>query len=151
MWPEWLSVAYQELRRGVREVPGPAHNPRILEYHQATTLKATTDEVPWCAAFVGWALSEAHVKPTGSAAARSYLTWGVGVSPVHPPLGAVMVLKRGGASQPGPEVLDAQGHAGFFFGHGQPGEFLLLSGNTGDALTLEKFSVHRLLGVRWPR
>jgi len=148
--PKWLSVAYQELRLGVRETPGPEHTGRILEYHAATSLKATTDEVPWCAAFVGWCMRRADVKSTGSAAARSYLRWGVEVSPVHPPVGAVVVLKRGGAGQPGPEVVDAQGHVAFFWCHGEPGQVVLLGGNQGDRVSLACYPVGRLLGVRWP-
>ena len=144
-------AAYQELRRGVKELPGATHNPRILQYHAATTLKATTDEVAWCAAFVGWALLEARVTPTHSAAARSYLGWGTAVSPVHPPIGAVMVLKRGGPGQPGPEVTDAMGHVGFLWGHGEPGQLVLLGGNQGDSVSLACYPVTRLLGVRWPQ
>jgi len=148
--PRWLAVAYQELRLGVREIPGPQHTGRILEYHAATTLKATTDEVPWCASFVGWCLRQADVKPSGSAAARSYLDWGVGVSVVNPPIGAVVVLKRGGAGQPGPEVRDAQGHVSFFWGHGEPGQLVCLGGNQGDKVSLACYPVGRLLGIRWP-
>jgi hypothetical protein len=43
-------IAKAEL--GTTEVPGTQNNPRILEYHATTTLKATTDEVPWCSSFV---------------------------------------------------------------------------------------------------
>ena len=149
MEPPWLAVAYQEMRRGIKEMAGALHDPRILEYHATTTLKATTDEVAWCAAFVGWALKEAGLKGTRSAAARSYLQWGVGVSPVYPPVGAVVVLKRGGSIQPGPEVLEAPGHVGFFWCHDTPGHIVLLGGNQNNEVSLATFPVHRILGVRW--
>lgn len=151
MEPRWLEVAYQEMRRGVREVPGGLHNDRILEYHASTTLKATTDEVPWCAAFVGWCLEEAEVRSTRSASARSYLAWGVPVSAVHIPVGAVVVIKRGGPNQPGPEVVAAQGHVGFFWGHGTPGHIVLLGGNQSNEVGLATYPVSRMLGVRWPK
>lgn len=147
--PRWLQLAYEEMRRGVREVAGPAANPRIVEYHSSTSLKATSDEVAWCAAFVGWCLETAGVRASGSAAARSYLTWGAGLSPAHPPVGAVMVLARGNGGQPGADVTDAPGHVGFFFGWGEPGRILLLGGNQGDQVSIGSFPVHRLLGVRW--
>lgn len=151
MEPRWLRIAYEELRSGIREVPGATtHHPRILQYHGVTRLRATKDEVPWCAAFVGWCLEQSEVASTMSAAARSYLGWGVEVSPVHPPLGAVVVLKRGGAGQPGPEVRDAQGHVGFLLTHGAPGELLVLGGNQGDSVSLASYPVHRILSVRWP-
>lgn len=151
MEPRWLQIAYEEMRRGVRELDGALHNPRILEYHASTTLKATTDEVSWCAAFTGWCLDEAEVKGTRSAAARSYLRWGVGVSPVHIPVGAVVVLKRGGGDQPGPEVLEAPGHVGFFWCHSTPGHLVLLGGNQANEVGLATFPVHRILGVRWAK
>jgi len=151
MWPSWLMVAYQEFQRGVKEIPGIDHEPRILLYHGATSYKATSDEVPWCAAFVCWCLEHGNVQSTNSAAARSYLGWGVGVSRSHPPLGGIVVLKRGGPGQPGPEVLDAQGHVGFCMGLGAPGEILLLGGNQGDRVSLQTYPENRVLGVRWPK
>ena len=48
MKPEWMEVAERELARGVREYVGPGDNPRIVEYHSATSFRATDDEVPWC-------------------------------------------------------------------------------------------------------
>lgn len=48
--PEHLKIAMKEL--GVRELAGSKHNPRIIEYHKATSLKATQDEVSWCSSFV---------------------------------------------------------------------------------------------------
>ena len=149
MWPDWLQVAYNELRHGVKEVAGPQSNPRIVSFHSRTTLKATDDDVSWCSAFVCWCMEEAGVKHTHSARARSWLEWGVAVSPVHPPLGAVLIFARGPDPQPGPEVLDAQGHVGLFFGHAEPGSLIVLGGNQSDAVTVAKFSVHKLLGVRW--
>ena len=150
MEPLWLRLAYEEMRRGVREVPGSTSNPRVLQYHNSTTLKATDDAVAWCAAFVGWCLEQAGVTHTRSARARSYLAWGAKVSVVHPPIGAVVILARGSGRQPGPETLDAQGHVGFFFGHGPPGELYLLGGNQSNAVCLERYSIHRVLGIRWP-
>jgi len=51
----WMDIAVAEL--GVHEDSHPGqHNSRILEYHQTTTLKATTDETPWCSSFVNWVM-----------------------------------------------------------------------------------------------
>jgi len=149
MEPTWLRLAYQELRRGVKEVPGEQHAQRILEYHASTSLQATADEVPWCSAFVCWAMERAGLASPGSARARDWLDWGVCVSVVHPPIGSVIVLARGGPGQPGPEVREAPGHVGFFWSHGAPGSLILLGGNQGDAVSLGSFPVHRMLGVRW--
>lgn len=37
-------------------------NGRILQYHDATTLNASEDEVPWCASFVNWCLINLWMK-----------------------------------------------------------------------------------------
>jgi uncharacterized protein (TIGR02594 family) len=89
--PKWLEVAMREI--GVVEVPGPGDNPRVIEYHQATTLKATDDSVPWCSSFVNWCMKEAGIQGSGSAAARSWLNWGKKLD--SPRNGCIAVLKRG--------------------------------------------------------
>lgn len=88
----WLWVAMEE--EGVHETPGPEHTGRILEYHAITTLKASDDETPWCAAFVGWCLEQAGIRSTRSAAAKSYLQWGYELS--GPVEGCIAVLERNG-------------------------------------------------------
>lgn len=148
--PAWLDIAYRELRAGVREIAGGEHHPRILKYGEAVTLKVTTDEIHWCSNFTNFCIEEAGLEPTRSAAARSWLDWGVELDPVHPAFGAVLIFARGKGRQPGPEVRDAPGHVNFFWGHGDPGKMLGLGGNQGDAVTIEAYPVHRLLSVRWP-
>lgn len=135
--PRWLVVAEREV--GVRETPGPRSTPRVLEYHQATALHATDDAVPWCAAFVGWVLTQSNIPPTGQANARSYLAWGVpcGVLP-----GAVVVLKRGTSRW--------QGHVGFVVGSDAM-RVRVLGGNQGDAVSVLWFPRAKVLGCRWPK
>jgi len=77
--PLWYNVALKE--RGVTEIRGNKHNDRILEYHQASNLKATTDEIAWCSSFVNWCLTQAGFFNPHSAAARSYLKWGAECKP----------------------------------------------------------------------
>lgn len=149
MEPRWLAIAYEEMRRGVKELPGASHEERILLYHGATHLRATADEVPWCSAFACWCMEHADVNSPSSARARDWLEWGVPVSSLHPPQGAVVVLKRGGHGQPGPEVQNAPGHVGFLWTLGEPGRIVLLGGNQGDSVSLGIFPTERILGVRW--
>lgn len=132
----WLPIAMAEL--GVREAPGDADNPRIVEYHQATTLRATDDEVPWCSAFACWVMQRAGVSSARSAAARSWLTWGQS-SPLRP--GAVVVLSRG--------TNPAQGHVGFALAWNDALVWLL-GGNQGDAVSVAAYRRERVVGVRWP-
>lgn len=137
MTPLWYQIAKAEL--GVREVPGPEFNPRIVAYHEATTLKATSDEVPWCSAFVCWALERANVESTHSASARSYLHWGTPIT--HPPLGAIVVMSRGGDP--------SQGHVGFLT-EVTTGKVYVLGGNQADTVSVAIFDSSRVLSYRWP-
>lgn len=136
----WLDAAYAELVAGVREVSGPHHNLRILEYLRATSLgDAGGDETPWCSAFANWSMRIGRVVGTNSAAARSWLRWGV---PSEPRVGAVCVLWRGSATS-------ALGHVGFVVGH-SGGAVHLLGGNQGDRVSVASFPVARVLGYRMP-
>lgn len=134
----WCEIAAKEL--GIEEVPGTESNPRIIEYHKATTLKATSDEISWCASFVGWALQSAGIQPTHSAAARSYLNWGKELK--EPKFGCVTVLKRGNSSW--------QGHVGFYVG-GDSFHVKLLGGNQSDKVSIANFKKSDVLGYRWPK
>lgn len=135
--PLWLKIARNEI--GQKEVVGKKSNPRIVQYHQATTLKATDDETAWCSAFVCWCLELAGEKSTKSAAARSYLKWGKAIKDF--PVGAVVVLQRGTSTW--------QGHVGFIVGSDKD-TVSLLGGNQSSSVNIQKYPKSRILGVRWP-
>ena len=140
MIPVWMRAAEAELARGVREIAGTEHHPRILEYHAATSFQASTDEVPWCSSFVNWCMQQAGYDGTRSAAARSWLTWGEPLE--QPTYGAITVLARG--------KNPALGHVGFFTDR-RGTDVLLMSGNQGNAVSIAAYPVARVLGYRWPR
>lgn len=125
----WYEVARREL--GVKELQGIADNPRIVEYHATTTLRATDDEVPWCSSFVNWCMFKAGYYGTRSAAARSWAGWGVKID--KPVKGCVVVLTRKGG-----------GHVGFFDGEDES-NIILLGGNQDDAVNVRRFRKSRLL------
>ena len=138
--PLWMRIAEAELAASVREVPGPDSNPRIVEYHSATSFKATDDRVPWCSSFVNWCLREAGIPGTRSAAARSWLTWG---DPLETPeYGCIAVLARG--------TNPAQGHVGFYTDTKPDGHILVLGGNQADAVSIAAYAPARVLAYRWP-
>lgn len=138
MIPKWLTVALDELREGVAEVPGPEASPRISAYLR-NAHQAADDEIPWCAAFVGWCLTEVGEVGTGRANARSYLNWG---TPSSPQLGAVAVLWRG-------TPTSTQGHVGFLIDVSDT-HIYLLGGNQGNRVSVATFPKDRVLGYRWP-
>jgi len=137
MIPPWLSAAIRE--KDVEEVPGDGSNPRILEYFKSTTLDATDDGVPWCAAFVGWCLEQAGIDGTKSARARSYLDWGVSIS--KPIQGCLVILSRG------PDKL--AGHVGFYWSE-DGDQVYLLGGNQQDRVCVRGYYKYNVLGYRVP-
>lgn len=126
-------IAKQEI--GVHEVKG-GENPRILEYHDCTSLNACEDEVPWCSAFANWCCKQAGIEGTGSAAARSWLKWGTSCEPEE---GCIVILRR----PPNPE----SGHVGFFVRQ-IDGLVEVLGGNQGDQVKLSRFHVSDVIGYR---
>lgn len=136
----WLSRAFTDLSADVREIPGVETHPRILEYHLETTLKATQDEVPWCSAAVCSWMEESGIPSTRSAAARSWMDWGVTL--LKPREGCIVVFWRGS-----PE--DTKGHVALFLE--EVGEFVrVLGGNQGDKVSIQSYNKRKVLGYRWP-
>jgi len=86
-----FEIAKKEI--GVTKIDGKENNPRILLYHKACDSVFTSDEIPWCAAFMNWCLQKAGGRGTRSAMARSFLAWGKKV--LKPKPGDLVVFKRG--------------------------------------------------------
>jgi len=151
--PAWLDWAVGEWRADVREVPGPEHHPRILEYFRLCGADwVTDDETPWCAAAVGAALVSTLpgiVLPRGPLRARSYLAWGERMVAEASRPGALAVFSRGAGAQPGPEVIDAPGHIAILLASASS-EVFVLGANQGDAWSIRAYPHSRLLGLRWP-
>lgn len=135
----WFAIAMREMETGVDEVVGPEHNPRIVEYHQSTSLKATDDETPWCSSFVNWCMEQAGEEKTNSAMARSWLKWGKELS--KPRKGCVTVFSRG--------IIPTAGHVGFYVDE-TTGRILLLGGNQSNQININSYPKSSLLGYRWP-
>ena len=133
--PRWLTIAKGEL--GVKEIPGSGDTPRIVEYHQTTTLKATDDEVPWCSSFVNWCLEQAGIRGTKSAAAASWREWGEELE-AEGRLGCIVVMRRKGGN-----------HVGFYMSEDADGVFVL-GGNQGDAVNVKYFPLEIVTHFRWP-
>ena len=135
--PKWLALARAEV--GVREGAGAANDPRVIRYYaDAGHAEVDHDDVAWCAAFVGAMLHRAGLPHSGSLAARSYLTWGKGISKPYP--GCIAVFKRG---------KGWQGHVAFYLSQGSKG-ITILGGNQGDAVSIMHMSPADLLGYREP-
>ena len=133
----WMDIAWQEYKRGVREIKGGKHNQRILLYHSYTTLKATADEVPWCSSAANYCVAQAGFEPTRSAAARSWLNFGEKIE--NPFYSCIVVFRRG--SSP------TAGHVAFYIT--TIGENILcLGGNQSDTWTVAFYPKKNVLGYR---
>jgi uncharacterized protein (TIGR02594 family) len=135
--PKWMLIALAEL--GVTEEPGEKNNPRVLEYHGATSLKSTADDIPWCSAFLCWVMECARVASTRSAAARSWADWGNAIQ--RPKFGAIAVLERGKHAW--------QGHVGLYL-DSDATKVYVLGGNQGDRVSVQSFLKTQVISYRWP-
>lgn len=135
--PKHLQIALGEV--GVKEVPGSGNNPKVIEYHSATTLKAKADAIAWCASFASWVLEMAGIRSTRSAWARDYLNWGVRLS--APRRGCIVVHER---NAPG-----GDSHVNFFL-RDLGDSIECVGGNQSNAVTIARFPKSSILGYRWP-
>ena len=133
----WMSIAEAEL--GTKEVDGDGNNPRVIEYHNTTSGHFKQDSVPWCSSFVNWVMTQCQIKGTGSAAARSWLKWGIAVE--EPKRGCIVILKRG--------TSKTSGHVGFVESVGLL-TIKVLGGNQSDSVCYKTFPRLRVLGYRLP-
>ena len=134
--PGWLTLARSHI--GLREIPGPAHQPVISAWLHRLGAWWNDDEVPWCGTFVAAMMQQTgQPLPAGWFRARAWLDWGVDVQ--RPYLGSVVVLSRG----PG------KGHVGLVVGW-RGSQLAVLGGNQGDAVSIAGFAPDRILGYRWP-
>jgi len=135
----WMAVAGYFVAERLAEVPGAASDPRISEMYRLVTGTARSDDVPWCAAFVGACLELSGYAPTSSLLASSYKTFGEKLSAPMP--GCVIVLK--------PQTAGASGHVGFFVSMTN-GRVRLLGGNQSDAAKEQNYAADDIVAMRWP-
>lgn len=146
---------------GIKEVSGEMDNPAILMMLKLDSGWPEHDEVPWCSAFANYICWLCRMPRSKNLRARSWLRIGHGVPSGQVQIGDIVVLKRGGGNQPGPDVIEAPGHVGFFAGfdnttldtmHGEtlppPNRILILGGNQADGVNVKSFPYDRLLGFR---
>jgi uncharacterized protein (TIGR02594 family) len=133
----WMEFALREY--GIREISSRGRTVNVTAYLKATGVGQSSDETPWCSAFVNWCMLMAGFPGTRQATARSWLEWGQSLS--FPVYGCVTVLWRGSRNS-------SLGHVGLFVGfYGD--NLLLLGGNQGRAVSVRPYSKERVIGLRW--
>ncbi len=134
----WLDVAFAE--RGVAQAPMGQSNPRVTEYHEGTNIQGYDDKASWCSSFVHWCFAQVGISGTGSALARSWLSWGEALSVPVP--GCVAILYRDD-----PESW--KGHVGFFLREDEEHVYLFGGNQLGEVR--EHFYPRKaVLSYRWP-
>jgi uncharacterized protein (TIGR02594 family) len=134
---------------GIRELAGKEDHPLILWWLSLCNLPPHQhDETPWCSAFLNGIAWELRLPRSKSAAARSWLMVGLPI-PLEQftPGFDVAILARGEDPQPDATVLDAPGHVGLLASR-DSATITLLAGNQGNAVSLTRVPLSRVLGIR---
>lgn len=142
--------AYELAQRfvGIKEVPGSTSNPHILAMLSLDAEWPKDETVPWCSGFVNYVAWLLRLPRSKSLRARSWLTVGEVIGLPEAEAGFdIVVFKRSGNNQPGPNVIKAPGHVGFFAGI-EGNKILVLGGNQNDSVNISHYPKSRLLGVR---
>ena len=144
-----VMLDHMELARrhiGLKEMPGhDVNTPLIMAMLLLDAEWPSDDEVPWCAAYVGWICWLAGLPRTKSLMARSWLTLGTHVHINAAQEGDIVILNRGGPQDA--SVLNAPGHVGFYISHDDT--FIhLLGGNQSNRVHEGAYPKINLLGIR---
>jgi len=136
--PGWMDVALKE--RGVKRYGLGECNPRIAEYNECTQLAGYDDKIAWCSSFLNWCMKHSGILGTGSALARSWLTWGNALdAPIY---GCVAVLTAD-------DAVEWKGHVGFFL-RSDAQSVYLFGGNQLEEVRELAYPLERVLAYRWP-
>jgi len=138
----WMEIVKKE--RGTSQIEKEKHNPRIIEYHSTTTLKAKNDETAWCSSFVNWVMKEAGYNGTGNALAISWLNWGQKLE--KPRYGAITVVYN-----PKHSPRSSGNHVAFFVSETKT-HIYLMGGNQSKTVRLSGYPKNKFIikGYCWP-
>lgn len=136
---ELIKIASAEI--GIKEVPGPGHNARILQFAQEAGFSSVTDdETAWCSIFLSWCCMKAGLKRSTKLNARSWLA--IGTPTERPDPGDVVVFWRNA-------LASWEGHVGIFMGTSIDGKRIYtLGGNQANMVSISGFDASRVLGFR---
>jgi len=137
-----LIAASEEI--GVKEISGPASNPRIEEYFDAASSSGSSpfkDDIPWCAAAVAFVLKKCGMQHTSSLMALSYKVWGKSVLKSGWAPGDIVVFERGA-------IGSGSGHVTFLLKINEDGSLVCLGGNQNDEFCISVYSPSRLVDIR---
>lgn len=145
MKPRYIVEA--EALLGEKEISGKLSNAKIAElYKDAGHPEVQSDEVPWCAAYIGACLARGNQPNTGTLLARDYRSaaWLSKATDLgkKPQVYSIGVMKRGNSSW--------EGHVGFVTKFDKDYVWLL-GGNQADSVSVAKFPRSKFLGFSIPK
>jgi uncharacterized protein (TIGR02594 family) len=136
----WMTLAWSEI--GIVETAGPNATPAIIKFFaDVGHAEIHSDEVAWCAAWLGSVLERNGLGSTRALNARSYLKFGSVIDADAPRIGAIAIFQRGADPQ--------AGHVGFVTGWTDT-HLMILGGNQKDSVCICSMPRSALLGLRWP-
>ena len=138
----WMHIAHNYM--GVVGETNLRVTPTVMKFFEEASKEAVPGDrhTPWCAAFVGAVLYEAHLPNTGTLWALDYAMYGQGLA--GPMVGAIGVKSRSGMSD-GHHL----GHV-FFVASFDAKYVYALGGNQGDKVCIERFPRSIKIQYRWP-
>lgn len=131
-----LKLAFEEL--GTKEIPGAAHEPRILHYAKDSGIEGVQDdETAWCSIFVNWICKELDLPRSNKVTARSWVNVGTTVRDPRP--GDVVVFWR-------EHINSWKGHVGFFLGYSADlSQVFCLGGNQSNSVSVDAYGAEKVL------
>ncbi len=145
------TTAFDIARRfvGIHERAGADDHPLIRFCHSLTEGGEAGDDVAWCSSFAQLPCFILDLPRTRSKAARSWLAVDAPSIDLHNAMPGfdVVIFKRGVGAQPGAGILNAPGHVAFY-SHTDGDYVVVLGGNQGDSVSLARYPIANVLGVR---
>ncbi len=136
--PSWLKIARSY--DGLKEIPGPRHNQKIIRWLGKLRAWWNDDETPWCGVFVAHCMQESWLPfPKFYMRAKAWSDYGSLLRRDRLAPGAILVFDRAGG-----------GHVGFYVGE-DAGFYYVLGGNQSNAVNVMKLGKSRLIASRWPK
>ena len=127
------------LMYGESPIAGPQANKQVLAFLAATSYpKGSSDEVPWCSAFLVWIFQQCGLKTSATAAALSWMQFGSQVT--EPVIGDVVVLAW-------PVGAPVHYHVGLFIREVANGIYIL-AGNQDNTVDIALWKKADVLGYR---
>ncbi len=135
--PLWMREARAYV--GEKEIPGPRHNSKIVEWRRKLGSWMLNDDDPWCGDFVAMVMKKCGFGvPKTFYRAKDWATWGQSLRTDRLSPGTILVFGR-----------DGGGHVGFYHAEDLT-HYHVLGGNQSNSVNIMRIAKNRLIAARWP-